>query len=53
MQSLTPNMAGKITNKYKLEQYIGRGGFGNVYKLSDKLVVKEEFKVCNYSTYIM
>ena len=39
------NMVGKITNKYKLEKDIGRGAFGVVYKLSDKLVVKEEFKV--------
>ena len=41
------NMVGKITNKYKLEEDIGHGGFGVVYKLSDKLVVKEEFKVCS------
>ena len=41
------DMVGKITHKYNLEEYIGRGGFGEVYKLSDKLVVKEEFKVCS------
>ena len=40
-------MAGRITNNYiKLEKCIGSGAFGKVYKLSDKLVVKEELKVC-------
>ena len=41
------NMVGKITNKYKLKENIGCGAFGVVYKLSDKLVVKEEVKVCS------
>ena len=41
-------MTGKITDKYKLEQYIEEGAFGKVYKISDKLVVKEEFKVRSY-----
>lgn len=40
-------MTGRTTNNYiKLEKFIGRGAFGKVYKLSDKLVVKEEVKVC-------
>ena len=43
-------MNGKVTDssKYKLENYIEHGAFGKVYKLSDKLVVKEEIKVCSY-----
>ena len=42
------SMAGNVTNKYPLEEHIEQGAFGKVYKLSDKLVVKEEFKVCCY-----
>lgn len=42
------SMVGKRTDKYtKLEEPIECGGFGNVYKLSGKLAVKEEFKVCS------
>ena len=38
---------GKITERYKqLKKFIGHGGFGEVYMLYSKLVVKEEHKVC-------
>ena len=44
-------MVGKITKQYKeFKESIGYGGFG-VYKLSNKLVIKEEHKVCNF--YVM
>ena len=49
-------MIGRKTDKYKSLQAppIGHGGFGKVYRISDKLVVKEEHTVCSdiNTTYI-
>ena len=42
-------MFGKITDSYQnlnKMKVIGHGGFGQVYKISDKLVVKKEHTVC-------
>ena len=42
-------MVGKVCQDYTNGAYkkdkIGQGGFGKVYKLNEKLAVKEEYKV--------
>ena len=44
-------MVGKICEKsiYRKEDLLGKGAFGEVYKLSDTLAVKEEIKVAIFT----